>query len=93
MADADLFAIAFENLLKNAVEAQPNGGHIKIRVDRETDAVVVAMENAGLTFDNGELQKILAPYVPGRTHGSGLGLAMVDRITRAHGGCPISGYQ
>ncbi|HMA86589.1 MAG TPA: ATP-binding protein, partial [Desulfosalsimonadaceae bacterium] len=86
MADADLFAIAFENLLKNAVEAQPNGGYIKIRLDRESDAVVVTMENAGLAFDNGELANMLAPYVTTKTQGSGLGLAMVDRIARAHGG-------
>ena len=86
MADADLFAIAFENLLKNAVEAQPNGGYIKIRLYRESDAVAVTMENAGLTFDNGELPKMLAPYVTTKTRGSGLGLAMVDRIATAHGG-------
>ncbi|MFP4532984.1 MAG: sensor histidine kinase [Desulfobacterales bacterium] len=85
-ADADLFAIAFENLLKNAVEAQPNGGYINIHLDRESDDVVVTMENAGLAFDNGELANMLAPYVTTKTHGSGLGLAMVDRIARAHGG-------
>ncbi len=86
MADPDLFAIAFENLLKNAVEAQPHGGYIKIRLDREPDTVVMTMENAGLAFDKDELPKMLVPYVTTKTHGSGLGLAMVDRIARAHGG-------
>jgi signal transduction histidine kinase len=86
MADPDLFAIAFENLLKNAIEAQPHGGYIKISLERKTDAAVVTMENAGLTFDNKELPKMLAPYVTTKTKGSGLGLAMVDRIARAHGG-------
>lgn len=86
MADPDLFAIAFENLLKNALEAQPNGGYIEIRLEKSSDCAIITMENAGLEFDNGSLQKMLAPYVTTKTHGSGLGLAMVDRIARAHGG-------
>jgi signal transduction histidine kinase len=86
LADPDLFAIAFENLLKNAIEAQPYGGYIKIGLERKTEAAVVTMENAGLTFDNKEFSKMLTPYVTTKTQGSGLGLAMVERIARAHGG-------
>ena len=86
MADPDLFAMALENLLKNAMEAQPNGGYIKIQIMREFDSIIIGMENAGLEFDKSELQKMLVPYFTTKTHGSGLGLAMVDRIVRAHGG-------
>jgi signal transduction histidine kinase len=86
MADPDLLSIAFENLLKNAIEAQPHGGYIKIHLERESDTAVIVMENAGLELEDKPLHKMLAPYFTTKTHGSGLGLAMVDRIVRAHGG-------
>lgn len=86
VADADLLAIAFENLFKNAIEAQPNGGHIKIRLEQESDSATITVENTGLTFNNEPLRKMLEPYVTTKTYGSGLGLAMVERIARAHGG-------
>jgi len=86
MADADLLAIAVENLLKNAIEAQPDGGYIKIDLYLEANSAVIAMANEGLEFNNETLQKMLDPYVTTKTNGSGLGLAMVDRIARAHEG-------
>lgn len=86
MADADLLAIAVENLLKNAIEAQPDGGYIKIDLYLEANSVVIAMANDGLEFNNEPLQKMLDPYVTTKTKGSGLGLAMVERIAKAHAG-------
>ncbi len=44
-ADADLMAIVFENLLRNALEAQPEGGTLTIRLDRQGDSAVIEMEN------------------------------------------------
>lgn len=84
--DSDLLAIVFENLVRNALEAQPDGGYLKIRISRQSDTVLVLMENTGLDPESGPLHELKDPYMTTKTRGSGLGLAIADRIARAHGG-------
>ncbi len=84
--DAQLVSQAVENLVKNAVEAQSDGGFIDIRLYRQGGEVVIAVENGGFSLDTDRLERLLEPYFTTKVNGSGLGLAMVSRIARAHGG-------
>ncbi len=84
--DAQLVSQAVENLVKNAVEAQPDDGFIDIRLYRERGEVVIGVENGGFTLAPERLERLLEPYFTTKVNGSGLGLAMVTRIARAHGG-------
>jgi len=84
--DPDLLAIVFENLIRNALEAQPGGGYLTIRLSRQTGFAVIRMENPGLAAAVQTIEQLIEPYVTTKTRGTGLGLAMVDRIVRAHGG-------
>ena len=85
-ADGNYLAQAFENLIKNAVEAQPNGGYIKIKVFQKKKACQIHVENQCTTLTMEQSEKILAPYFTTKTDGTGLGLAICKKIIEAHSG-------
>ena len=85
-ADADLLGQALENLLKNALEAQPEGGFLKITLQKSNQELELIFENSGLEVPGIEIKKIIEPWFTTKTRGTGLGLAMVERIIRAHNG-------
>ena len=85
-ADSDLLGQALENLFKNAFEAQPEGGFLKITLQMNRRALELIFENGGLEVSGIELKKIIEPWFTTKTRGTGLGLAMVERIIRAHNG-------
>lgn len=84
--DMDLIAVVVENLLKNAMEAQPEGGELDVRITEERDTVVLSIENSGLDIAPDHLEQFFEPYFTTKTRGSGLGLAIVKRIINAHNG-------
>ncbi len=99
LADPDQLLQVFLNLLKNASEAQPDGGMIKIRTYFERGLQVMghAGQRIGLPLqiefvDDGPglppaiADTVFEPFVSGRSNGTGLGLALVSKIVLAHEG-------
>ena len=86
VGDPDLLAEVFENLIKNAVEAQPQGGDLQISAWRTQEQAVVRMENGGFSKGEDVARRLMEPYFTTKTRGSGLGLAIAQRIVQAHGG-------
>ena len=86
VGDPDLLAEVFENLIKNAVEAQPVGGDLKISAWRAPENSVIRMENGGFSAAEDVANRLMEPYFTTKTRGSGLGLAIAQRIVQAHGG-------
>ncbi len=97
--DADQLLQVFLNLLKNAAEAQPDGGTILIRTYfeqslrvRGRDGRDVALPlNVEIIDDGPGLPPDIAadvfdPFVSGRENGTGLGLALVSKIVSGHDG-------
>jgi len=84
--DADLLGRVLENLLKNAIEAQPDGGYIDIRISQAPGRVELIMKNPGCTMPPEKLPTVIEPYVTTKTRGSGLGLSVCRRIVEAHHG-------
>ena len=85
-ADADLLGQVFQNLLLNAIEAQPGGGFIAIELKRRGSEVSLAIRNGGFSLPVDQAGRIFEPYFTTKGQGTGLGLAISQRIMEAHGG-------
>jgi signal transduction histidine kinase len=85
-ADPQMVAQMVENLIKNAVEAQPGGGHLKVSLARRDGHVMLAFENRGFDLAPSEAAQILSPYFTTKARGTGLGLSIVRKIVAAHSG-------
>ncbi len=77
---------ALLNLIKNAISAMPDGGELRLQTRREGDNVIVVVSDSGVGIPE-ELQgKIFEPYFTTRDTGSGLGLTVVYKVVKEHGG-------
>lgn len=76
------------NLAKNAVEAIPAGdpGRVTLRCALARDHALITVTDTGIGIKPEDKVKIFEPYYTTKENGSGLGLMVVWRIVRAHGG-------
>jgi signal transduction histidine kinase len=79
---------ALINLLKNALEATPSGGKIKLTVaTRKDDAdVFIKVQDTGTGVPDALQAKLFTPYFSTKGGGTGLGLAHSQKVLQAHGG-------
>jgi signal transduction histidine kinase len=77
---------AFYNIIKNAAQAMKSGGILHIRTDRDEDHVSVTFLDTGVGIPAEHMSKVFDPYFTTKETGSGLGLLIVRRIVREHGG-------
>lgn len=76
----------FLHLIKNSIEAMPNGGSLKITVEEDDAMVTISVIDSGPGIPEEALPHIKDPFFTTKTYGNGLGLALVDRIVLGHGG-------
>jgi PAS domain S-box-containing protein len=86
MADRNQLKQVFFNLLKNTMEAMQPGGRLSIKVRADDDSVYVAIADTGSGIGADDLAKLFQPYHTTKISGHGLGLMIVQRIMRDHGG-------
>ena len=86
MADRNQLKQVFFNLIKNAMEAMPSGGKLAVRVRADDDSVYILIADTGSGIKTEDLTKLFSPYHTTKTGGHGLGLMIVQRIMRDHGG-------
>jgi signal transduction histidine kinase len=91
-ADQERILQVLRNLIGNAIKFTPDNGIIEISAAAGKDAVEVAVQDSGIGIAGDELERIFRKFqqiVPAggkKTKGTGLGLATVKQIIRAHGG-------
>ncbi len=86
MADRDQLKQVFFNLIKNAMEAMGPEGRLTLRVRADDDSVYVAVADTGSGIKAEDMAKLFSPYHTTKPTGHGLGLMIVQRIMRDHGG-------
>ena len=76
------------NLLKNGVEAMPNGGTLNATLSNSHDWVIISIRDEGTGIDAGDLEKVFEPFytTKGIGKGTGLGLATTYGIVKMHRG-------
>lgn len=84
--DCDQIKQAFYNICRNAFQAMQSGGilHVETSLEAENVKVVFADTGGGIAPEN--ITRIFEPYFTTKSDGNGLGLLIVRRIVRAHGG-------
>jgi two-component system, sporulation sensor kinase E len=84
--DRDQMKQAFYNVIKNSVEAMKRRGVLRIRTDLDDTHVVISFVDTGGGMSAENLSRVFEPYFTTKPSGSGLGLLIVRRIVREHGG-------
>jgi PAS domain S-box-containing protein len=84
--DRDQMKQAFYNVIKNSFEAMKRRGILRIRTDMDATHVLVSFTDTGGGISAENLSRIFEPYFTTKSSGSGLGLLIVRRIVREHGG-------
>ena len=83
--DRDQMKQAFYNVIKNSFEAMKRG-ILRIRTDRDDTHVIVNFIDTGGGISAENLSRVFEPYFTTKAAGTGLGLLIVRRIVREHGG-------
>ena len=92
MCDEGLMRRAFDNLIDNAVKYTPNGGTIKIGLERKENCLNFTISNTCERITSDEIANLFDPFYRGENaisrsiEGKGLGLYIARYIIRSHGG-------
>lgn len=86
LADPPRLKQVLLNLCRNAVEAMPEGGILRLRALREGREVVLEVSDTGVGVPSSEKGRIFEPFYTTKETGTGLGLSVCRRIVEAHGG-------
>jgi len=74
------------NLIKNSIEAMPQGGTVLLNLSFDGDYVILQVIDTGVGMSEQELGRVFNPFYSTKEDGSGLGLAMIKKIVEEHGG-------
>jgi signal transduction histidine kinase len=77
---------AFYNIIKNALEAMRSGGILHLRTEADDAYVTISFIDSGQGIGPEEIGQLFKPYFTTKQDGTGLGLMIVQRIVREHGG-------
>lgn len=91
LVDRDDFQRVLINLFTNALEAMaPHGGRLNVSADfyrlEERRRVRIAVRDTGKGIPQKDQRRLFEPYFSTRTGGTGLGLALCEKIVQEHGG-------
>jgi len=77
---------AFYNVIRNSIQAMQAGGILRVRTEATDAHIVVSFVDTGQGIPPDKIGRIFEPYYTSKKDGSGLGLMIVQRIVREHGG-------
>jgi signal transduction histidine kinase len=84
--DREQMKQAFYNVIKNSLEAMRRHGTLRIHTDLDDTHIIIGFTDTGGGMSAENLSRIFEPYFTTKPSGTGLGLLIVRRIVREHGG-------
>lgn len=86
--DQEQMVQVITNLLKNGVEAMPNGGELSAELSESHDWISIKIKDEGCGIDQADLEKVFEPFytTKGIGKGTGLGLATTYGVVKMHRG-------
>jgi signal transduction histidine kinase len=89
LGDATRLRQTFDNLLRNAMEAQPGGGEIHVGANKTANEIVVDISDSGPGVPPERRSEIFEFGKTSKVGGSGIGLPLSQLIVESHGGSLI----
>ncbi|MEM3013238.1 MAG: HAMP domain-containing sensor histidine kinase [Candidatus Bathyarchaeia archaeon] len=84
--DSEKMKRVFANIIKNAIEAMPNGGKITVNSKEKDQNVEFEFSDSGIGMAADIVENVGKPFFTTKAKGIGLGVAISKRIVEAHGG-------
>jgi two-component system sensor histidine kinase FlrB len=93
--DKELLQQVFLNFIRNAVQAMPEGGDLKLRVEKNKSPdnntyhrhfITTTISDTGIGISSADRENIFNPFFSTKDKGTGLGLAIAHNIVKAHQG-------
>src|SRR5450759_4832335 len=88
MLDLEQMMQVLTNLIKNAIDAMPNGGSVNIKMEDTLGDVIIVIRDTGTGIKEEDRAKIFEPFFTTKSigHGTGLGLAAAYGVVKMHKG-------
>ncbi|SFI92516.1 two-component system, OmpR family, sensor histidine kinase QseC [Pseudomonas guineae] len=87
LADGPSLGTLLQNLISNAVQYTPHGGHIQVQLEAQADAIILRVQDSGPGVAEAQREKLFERfYRLGDGQGAGLGLSIVSRVVELHRG-------
>lgn len=77
---------ALLNIIKNAISAMPDGGTLTVSSLRKDNQVILRLADTGVGMSREVQDKIFEPFFTTKDFGSGIGLTIVYKVVKEHGG-------
>jgi signal transduction histidine kinase len=84
--DSEQLSNVMVNLLKNSMEAMPEGGNLHVSTATLDASVAVRVRDTGLGMTDEQREQVFQPLYTTKDKGLGMGLAYVQQVVRDHGG-------
>ena len=86
LGDRAQLQIVFSNLIRNASDAMPAGGVLRLHGQREGERVRIAIQDSGMGISRENLHRLIEPLYSTKAKGIGLGLSIANEIISRHQG-------
>ncbi len=84
--DANTLNSAFLNVLVNGMDACKENGKIEVRVERNSNIVLLTFKDNGIGIPPDSVDYVFEPFFTLKSGGTGLGMSIVKRVINSHGG-------
>lgn len=85
-ADGPKLVQALRNLIRNAIEAMPDGGELSLGLRRSKGFIRIFVKDTGIGMTDEQVAKLFTAFFTTKPKGTGLGLCNARRVVEAHGG-------